>query len=402
MHQNFPAQFRYLAPALVQRGHDVTALTADTNQQRSSGVRTVGYQLEARDFQFASLRMAASFAEDAHRGEAVAHVADALRRQHGLIPDVVFGHHSWSETLFLREVWPQARHLGYAEFFYRPQGLDTDFDPEFRNDDLSARLWVASRQASLLQALNAADRAVTPMHWQASTFPDYLRPCISVSHDGIDTDRIHPSGDASVQLPGTQRRFSHGDEVLTFVARNLEPYRGYHIFMRALPAVLRARKKAHAVIVGGDAVSYGGKPPGNKSWKQVFLDEVGNRLDRSRVHFTGQLPYATFIDLMRVSRVHAYLTYPLFLSWSILEAMSAGCLVVGSRTPPVEEVIADGVNGRLVDFFDIAAWSDALIEALATPARFRLLREAARQTIVENYDFRRQSLPKLAAFVEEA
>jgi glycosyltransferase involved in cell wall biosynthesis len=170
--------------------------------------------------------------------------------------------------------------------------------------------------------------------------------------------------------------------------------------MRALPAVLEARTDAQVVIVGEDGVSYGRKPPGEKSWKQIFLDEVGDRLDRSRVHFVGRISYATFVDLLRVSRVHAYLTYPFVLSWSMLEALSAGCLVLGSRTPPVEEIIEDGVNGRLVDFFDVRAWSDALVEALAQPERFDHLRAAARQTIIERYDLRRHCLPKLLAFVE--
>jgi glycosyltransferase involved in cell wall biosynthesis len=399
VHQNFPGQFVHLAPALAQRGHAVAALTVETNRQ-ASPVRVARYRLEARNFEPETLRLGTSFAERAHRGEAVARAAHALRKQHGMVPDVVFGHLGWGETLFLKDVWPEARHLGYAEFFYRSRGLDTDFDPEFRHEDLTGRFWVTSRQAPHLQAMNAIDKAISPTRWQASTYPDYLQPRISVMHDGIDTDRVRPGDSASVQLPGVKGRFRRGDEVLTFVNRNLEPYRGYHIFMRALPAVLEARKEAQVVIVGEDGVSYGRKPPGEKSWKQIFLDEVGDRLDRSRVHFVGRVSYPTFVDLMRVSRVHAYLTYPFVLSWSMLEAMSAGCLIVGSRTPPVEEVIDDGVNGRLVDFFDVRAWSDALIEALAQPERLDHLRAAARQTIVERYDLRRQCLPKLLAFVE--
>jgi glycosyltransferase involved in cell wall biosynthesis len=399
VHQNFPGQFVHLAPALAQRGHSVAAVTVDTNPQ-ASAVRVARYRLEARNFDRATLRLGTTFVEHAHRGEAVARAAHALRMQRGMVPDVVFGHLAWGETLFLRDVWPEARHLGYAEFFYRSRGLDTDFDPEFRNEDLTRKLWVTSRQAPHLHAMNAIDKAISPTRWQASTFPDHFQTRISVIHDGIDTERVRPGDSASVQLPGVKGRFRRGDEVLTFVNRNLEPYRGYHIFMRALPAVLEARTEAQVVIVGEDGVSYGTRPPGATSWKQIFLDEVGDRLDRSRVHFVGRVSYATFVDLMRVSRVHAYLTYPFVLSWSMLEAMSAGCFVVGSRTPPVEEVIEDGVNGRLVDFFDVRAWSDALIEALARPAQFDHLRAAARQTIVERHDLRRQCLPKLIAFVE--
>jgi glycosyltransferase involved in cell wall biosynthesis len=170
--------------------------------------------------------------------------------------------------------------------------------------------------------------------------------------------------------------------------------------MRALPAVMAARPQAQVVIVGGDEVSYGAAPSGGKGWKDTFLAEVRDRIDLSRVHFMGKVPYPTFVSLMQVSRAHAYLTYPFVLSWSMLEAMSAGCLVVGSKTPPVEEVLRDGVNGRLVDFFDVQGWSDTLIEVLAYPDRFAPLRQAARQTVLDRYDLRGHCLPRMVEFVE--
>lgn len=243
---------------------------------------------------------------------------------------------------------------------------------------------------------------LTPMQWQARSHPDFLRDRISVIHDGIDTALLTPDGDASVQIPGTALTFRRGDEIITFINRNLEPARGFHIFMRALPAVLAQRPNAHAVIIGGDGQSYSAPPATGKPWKQTLLEEVGNRLDLSRVHFTGKIPYRTFIALMRVTRVHAYLTYPFVLSWSMLEAMSAGAHVIGSRTPPVEEVIEDCVNGQLVEFFDIAGWSSALIAALSAPETFSRLRENARNTIVVRYDLCSICLPRLIEFVEKA
>jgi glycosyltransferase involved in cell wall biosynthesis len=191
-----------------------------------------------------------------------------------------------------------------------------------------------------------------------------------------------------------------GDEVLTFVNRNLEPYRGYHTFLRALPDVMAARPDCQVVIVGGDEVSYGPAPKGGKGWKEIYLAEVRDRLDLNRVHFIGKVPYPTFVNLMQVSRAHAYLTYPFVLSWSMMEAMSAGALIVGSDTAPVREMIVHGKNGLLVDFFDIAGWSRALTEALANPDRFLPLRRAARQTIVDGYDLRSQCLPRMVALVE--
>ena len=401
IHQNFPGQFPHLATSLAKRGHDVLALT-DRDNNKQTTTRTARYVFEKPVLDPKTPVLARTFAENAARGEAVARACIALRDKHSLKPDVVFGHIGWGETLFLREVWPDARHLLYAELFYRTRGLDTGFDPEFQKSDDWQRIRTTARQAHLLLAMNCADAALAPTRWQADSFPADLRSKITVVHDGIDTTVVKPNPTATVALPGTSLSLKAGDEILTFVNRNLEPYRGYHTFMRALPAVLSARTNAHVVIVGGDDVSYGTKPPGDTNWKTMFLDEVKDRLDLSRIHFVGKVPYPMFLDLMRVTRVHAYLTYPFVLSWSMLEAMSAGALVIGSRTPPVEELIQDGVNGRLVDFFDVPAWSAALTEALGEPRRFMSLREAARRTIVERYDLKTKCLPAMLAFVEGA
>ena len=395
VHQNFPGQFLHLAPALAARGHTVVALT-DEGNRRTAPVPVLRYRKPAAT---AAEGLGRTYAEAAERGAAVARAAAQFRREKGFVPDVVFGHGGWGETLFLREVWPEARHLTYAEFYYGTRGLDVDFDPEFQTADLGRRLRTSARKAHLMMALAEADAALAPTRWQASTFPAPWRDRISVIHDGIDTDRVRPDPGARLTLPDG-RVLRAGEEVLGFVNRNLEPYRGYHIFMRALPAVLKARPEAQVVIVGGDGASYGPAPGGGRSWKQIFLDEVRDGLDLSRVHFLGQVPYAQFLSLLQVARVHAYLTYPFVLSWSLMEAMSAGGLIVASRTPPVEEMVRDGGNGRLVDFFDVAGWSAALVEALANPAAGEPLRQAARATIAEGYDLRRHALPRLTAFVE--
>lgn len=398
VHQNFPGQFLHLAPALAARGHDCRALT-DGRNTRSSPVPVVKYRFDPPVVDPASTRLGRNYTTMSDRGVVAARAALAMRRQ-GYVPDVVFGHSGWGETLFLREVWPEARHLIYAEFYYSGRGRDVGFDPEFDAGDPFDQIMIAQgRAAHLGQALAHADVGLSPTHWQAESYPDPLRRMLTVIHDGVDTATVTPDPAAQVTLPdGTTLRA--GDEVLTFVNRNLEPYRGYHIFMRALPAVLAARPQAHVVIVGGDEVSYGKPAPAGMTWKDLFLTEVVERLDLSRVHFTGRVPHPTFRALMQVARVHAYLTYPFVLSWSMIEAMAAGALVVGSRTAPVTEVIEDRVNGLLVDFFDVEGWSARLIEALAHPGRFRGVREAARKTVVERYDLRGVCLPRLIGFVE--
>ncbi len=396
VHQNFPGQFLHLAPALQDRGHEVRALT-DNRNKRTSAIATARYSFQPAALDAKATRLGRNYTQNSDRGAIVARAALSMRAG-GYVPDVIFGHSGWGETLFLKEVWPEARLIVYAEFYYAGRGQDVGFDPEFSQQGFDPVMIAQSRSAHLATALLHADEGVAPTKWQANTYPPALRRTISVIHDGVDTTRMAPDPQASVTLPNG-RVLRVGDEVLTFVNRNLEPYRGYHSFMRALPEVMQARPDAQVVIVGGDEVSYGNAPPSG-SWKEIYLAEVGSRIDMERVHFLGKVPYSTFQALMQVGRVHAYLTYPFVLSWSMLEAMSAGALVVGSDTAPVREVIRHGKNGLLVDFFDIPALSRTLIEALATPEAFMRLREAARRKIVNSYDLRTVTLPRLVSLVE--
>jgi glycosyltransferase involved in cell wall biosynthesis len=217
-------------------------------------------------------------------------------------------------------------------------------------------------------------------------------------HEGVDTEVCKPVPEARFVLPdGTVLR--PGDEVVTYVARNLEPYRGFPTFMRALPALLAARPNAHVVIIGGNESGYGRKPPDHANWQEAMLAEVGP-LDPSRVHFLGRIPHPDLHDLFRVSAAHVYLTVPFVLSWSVLEAMAIGCLVVGSATPPVQEVIQDGRNGLLTDLFDPAALAKRLVAVLENPAAQAPLRQRARQTVLERYDLARVTLPRQLAVLD--
>lgn len=397
IHQNFPGQFLHLAPALAARGHEVLALT-DKNNSRAAPVPVMRYDHKAQTVDAGQCRLGRNYTQMSDRGVTVARAALRWREEKGYIPDVIFGHSGWGETLFLKEVWPEAKLLVYAEFYYRGRGADVGFDPEFSPRTFDQVMIAQGRTAHLGQSLLHADAGLSPTEWQASTYPPALRRSIEVIFDGVETDRLKPDPTAAVTLPNG-RVIRAGEEVLTFVNRNLEPYRGYHTFMRALPDVMAARPEAQVVIVGGDDVSYG-QPPKEGKWKEIFLSEVRDRLDMSRVHFMGKVPYPTFVSLMQVSRAHAYLTYPFVLSWSMMESMGAGALVVGSDTAPVREVIRHGENGLLVDFFDVPAWSRTLIEVLAHPERFTALRQAARQTVLERYDLKSVCLPRTVDWVE--
>ena len=398
VHQNFPGQFPHLAPELAKRGHECLALT-DLGNTRASPIPVVRYKHEPAPVDPAATRLGRNYTLMSDRGVTVARAALQMRNAQSYIPDVILGHSGWGETLFLKEVWPEAKLIVYAEFYYKGRGADVGFDPEFGQPSFDQVMIAQGRAGHLGQALVHADAGVCPTEWQASTYPASIRGMLRVIHDGVDTDVIRPNPAATFTVPDG-RVLRAGDEVLTFVNRNLEPYRGYHIFMRALPAILAARPNAQVVIVGGDEVSYGSAPKDAKGWKERFLSEVRDTLDMTRVHFMGKIPYADFVSLMQVSRAHAYLTYPFVLSWSMIEAMAAGCHVVASSTAPVAEAITNGVNGTLVDFFDVAGWSAALTQALADPERCAALRAAARQTALTHYDLRRVCLPRMVEYVE--
>lgn len=396
VHQNFPGQFPHLAPALAARGHEVVALTDEKNQ-RPSPVNTLRYK--APDPVTTSSALGRTYSEFAERGLLAARGARAMRDRHGFTPDVIVGHPGWGETLFLREIWPEATLLVYAELMYRTRGHDVGFDPEISPDRDETRIMTVARSAHLVQAMVQADAAVAPTRYQANSFPPELRAKIAVIHDGIDTARVCPDRTAQLTLPNG-RVLSVEDEVLSYVSRSLEPYRGFHTLMRALPEVLAARPKAQVVLVGAEGVSYGGAPRDAESWKQKMLAEVGDRLDLSRVHFMGRVAYDDYLALIRLARVHCYLTYPFVLSWSLTEAMAAGAYIVASDTDPVRELVRDGENGRLVPFFDREALTGALIRGLAGDPEAPRLRAAARQTIVRGYDLHHDCLPRLIGWVE--
>lgn len=402
IHQNFPGQFKFLAPALANQGHRVVAMTMQKIQVKQwQGVDLVAYQASRGSTQGIH-PWVGDFETKAIRGEACFRAALKLRES-GFAPDVIIAHHGWGESLFLNEVWPKARLGIYCEFYYKTQGGDVGFDPEFPSRDPGDVCRLRLKNLNNLLHFEFAQAGLSPTHWQASTFPDAFRSKITVIHDGIDTDHLVPEPKVQLNL-GSGLALTRDDEVVTFVNRNLEPYRGYHIFMRALPQILKQRPKARVLIVGGDDVSYGARPEGGKRWKDIFIEEVRPSIpdsDWERVHFLGKLPYQHFVPLLQLSAVHVYLTYPFVLSWSLLEAMSVGCAIVASNTQPLHEAIQDDQTGRLVDFFDPDGLARAVADLLEDRASARRLGANAREFARSHYDLKSICLPRQLRWVDE-
>lgn len=403
VHQNFPGQFGQLAVTLATAGHEVVALGVDAPAQTIPGVRHVLHRpqpIGSFESSHPLGRAELDWQSMVARGDSAARAMRQLREE-GFAPDLVVAHPGWGEALFVKDVFPAARLLVYSEFFYGGENDDTQFDPEFAlaGDYLAPRLTI--KNTHLLHALSVADATFTPTEFQKSRHPAWAQERMHVIHEGIDTARFRPDASASVHLQAAGVTLKPGDEVVTFVARNLEPYRGYHIFMRALPLLQELRPQARVMIVGGDGVSYGAPPPEGKTWREVFQAEVAGRVDYSRVHFVGRLPHATLTQLMQVSAAHVYLTYPFVLSWSLLEAMSIGCLVIGSDTAPVREVIEDGVNGFLTDFFDVESLARRIARVVEQRGALTDVRAQARKTIQERYELDALCRPAHLSLVDQ-
>jgi glycosyltransferase involved in cell wall biosynthesis len=396
IHQNMPGQFRHLishylsVPDVQVWGLGDADRVKENYRALLPDFQLFGYQFNEKDL--TNTRRDLRYTETClSRGQAVAKALTNLRVK-GLAPDVVYGHPGWGEMLYVRDVFPNAKIVNYGEFYFNSVGQDHDFDPEFseRNDDgLHVRTQNMVQSVSLL----SGDRTISPTHWQKSRYPQALQRDIEVVHDGIDTSVLGADPSATLVLPARNLTLRRADEVITFVSRSLEPHRGFHVFMRALPEILKRRPKAHVVIVGGDGVSYS-RPLKGRTYREYMLKEVGHLLDAGRVHFLGRVPYETYRKVLQVSTAHVYLTYPFVLSWSILEAMACECVVIGSKTPPVEEVIDHGKNGLLVDFFDTQALCGAIEMVCEDRQIFGVLQQKAKSTVLRQYDLKKICLPR--------
>ncbi|MEL6940099.1 MAG: glycosyltransferase family 4 protein [Cyanobacteria bacterium J06598_1] len=390
LHPNFPAQFRHLLLALRNDPrHQVVFLTQQQGKPLAN-VQKVTYQVSRLPSE-----QTHSYIQDLEQsvleGQAAYRRLLKLKETQGFYPDVIYAHSGWGLGLFMKDLFPKATYLCFCEWFYLARGSDADFDPADPVDqETAARLRILN--ASLLIDLSSCDRALSPTHWQKQQFPSAFHSKISVCHDGIDTTFFRPNTehhklviepDTPIACP-KRLVLSEMEEVVTYVARGMEPYRGFPQFMAAVAQLQRHRPNCHVVIVGKDWVAYGKNLPNGKTYRQQALETLD--LDLSRIHFTGLLKYAEYLQVLQASDVHVYLTYPFVLSWSMLEAMATGCVVVGSRTQPVEEVIQDGVNGLLVDFFQPERIVERVIEVLEHPSKMQTMRAQARQTIVDQYN----------------
>lgn len=398
IHQNYPGQFAHLAPELARQGHDVRALTLRFKQaQMINGVKVYPYSIGIKPGS-GMHPWVQDWEAKVLRGMCCAEAAEQM----GWEPDVIIGHYGWGETLFLKHVFPKARLGLYCELYYDPDHPAVSADMQTMTDRQQRRHRWKMRLRNVNTRLHEdiMDAGLSPTPFQASSFPPDMRQRITVQHDGIDTDQSCPDPDVQFDLPdGTT--LTRNDEVITYVARSLEPMRGFDVFMQALPDLLRDRPNAQIIVVGREGVSYGGAAPNGQSWKTHFMDQIAERLvdgDLNRVHFLGNIPHPQFRKMLQLSRVHIYLTRPFIVSWSLLEAMSTGCAIVASDGPSVRDV-ADEHTARLIslDAQSLCRAVGDLCDDADTRAK---LGQAARSHVKRHYDLRQKCLPELVTWVE--
>jgi glycosyltransferase involved in cell wall biosynthesis len=383
VHNNFPGQFGFIAGAMYAQGHRCAIIGSKTARQLS-GMAIARWNL-TRGTTPGIFDPATRCEADMIRGRAAAEQALGLKKK-GFDPEIIVGHPGWGETVFLGEIFPKAKQILHGEFYYRSEGGDVGFDPEFGALGLEERFRIHGKNATMAMCYADARRIVCPTRFQASVLPEAFQPKIEVIHEGVDTGFASPKADAVFTLKDG-RKLDRSTPVITFINRRFEPLRGYHVFMRALPRLMAEVPEAQVLLIGHlEGRGYGQEAPKGQSWRQHFLDEVKDRLDPERLHFTGPLAHEEMIDALRISAAHVYYTYPFVLSWSLIEALSCECLVLGSDTAPLRDAITSGENGILNDFFDTDALSQAMIEACRRPADFIPLRKAARQTAIERFD----------------
>lgn len=407
VHQNFPGQYKHIYKSLVKKGFDVHSLSI--KKYNGDGINNHYYELLSLSSENIN-QWAQEFEAKMIRADSALKKCLQMRDD-GFYPDLIIGHPGWGETFFMKEVWPESKLLTYVEFYYKTINCDIDFDKAVIEDDLNLdfdkfyefnKYKLAARNSPFLSTYALSDYLVSPTQFQKNLVPKSLRGNIEVIHDGIDTNILKPNPKVKVLVNG--KKYSKSDKIITYVSRSLDPYRGFHIFMKAIPKILKENPDASIFIVGDDKThGYGAKPKGDRNYKEIYYSKIKDQIkgDEDRLFFFGQVQYDLFIKLMQISSVHIYLSYPFVLSWSMLEAMAMEALIIGSKTKPVEEVIKDNKNGLLVDFFDYKKLSLMVTDVLNNPEKYSSIKKEARKTIVDNYDLEKVCLPKQIEIFEK-
>jgi glycosyltransferase involved in cell wall biosynthesis len=391
LHQNYPGQYREIVQRLAATGDHKIVFLTQRKQVPQVTDHTIGIYKPAHTPKEDSWIYAKWFETAVGNGVGAAQACAQLKKQ-GFTPDLITGHANWGELLYTKEVWPTAPLIGFFEYYYIPKGGLVGFDPEFpERPDIAPRLF--TNNAPIYLTYERCEAAITATHWQKSVFPPSLQEKIRVNHEGIRTDKLIPDHDSEYTVEFGEHKFARGEEIVTYIARNFEPARGFHTMMRALPRLQALRPNMRIVMVGADDISYGMKLPKGETFRGRLKKELGDSVDWSKVYFVGQIPYDKLMAIIKLSRCHIYLTAPFVLSWSMMEAMALEKTIVATNVAPVKEVMEDGKTGFMIDYFKPQELAERVADVLAHKNNYREVGIAARKKIVNEYDFHTKRFP---------
>jgi glycosyltransferase involved in cell wall biosynthesis len=407
VHQNFPAQFGHIAAHLVDQLKWECSFVSETPAGVVGGIQKFQYKTgggATKSNHFCSR----TFENTVWHCEAVYR---AMRSQKDYRPDLIVGHSGFGSTLFLRELYPDVPVINFFEYFYRPHDAESDMD--FRKDlgwklDDMKYLRSRARNAMILLDLNNCQVGYCPTQFQKSRFPVEYDNKLKVIFDGIDRRVYHGHGDA-LRPPVGERgprtlagvNIPAGYKVITYCSRGFESMRGFDIFIKAAKRIVQERSDVIILIAGTDRIAYGGDEQytGGKSFKEWIMSQ--DSYDLERIKFLGRVDPLELAKMLASGDMHIYLTVPFVLSWSMMDALSCGTVVLGSDTAPVREMITDGQNGLLANFFDPEEFAQKAIRVLDDVASHRELGRAAERMIEEKYSLE-QVTPQMLALYEQA
>lgn len=394
LHRGFPAQFKYLVKEFTKDPFNMVMFITNNQNVKIDGVIKLVYQVQ-QGYNENCHPYLQIYEEAIRHGQASAAILLQLK-QKGIKPDVIYGF-SWGPSMFVKDIFPDVPYICYFEWFVRTHDSVYDFGGRILDENRKAEL--KCNNSHVLMDLYNSDGGISPTLWQKSQFPKEYQDKIKLLHDGVDTDIHKPNIEAELKI-SDELTLTANDEVITYATRGMEPYRGFPEFMEAVAILQKKRPNAHFVIAG-DNINYYSPRLSEGSYKEIMLQKLN--LDMRNIHFVGTLPYEEYVKLLQISSVHIYLTYPLILSWSILDAMATGCCIVASNTKPVLEVIKDNENGLLVDFPNVEKLVERIEYALElrinNPDEMQRIKANARQTIVDNYALK-DLLPRHIEFIK--
>jgi glycosyltransferase involved in cell wall biosynthesis len=408
VHQNFPAQFGHIAHHLVRKLGWKCSFISQTPPGNVNGIEKIQYKItggatKANHFCTRTFENAVWHCDG---------VFKALHARKDLKPDLIVGHSGFGSTLFLRELYPNTPIVNFFEYYYRAHDPDSDMD--FRKDldwkvEPIKYLRSRCRNAMILLDLQNCEAAYTPTEFQKSRFPEEYLPKLQVIFDGVERAVYH--GHEETLRPALERRAPRQiggvkipakTRVVTYVSRGFESMRGFDIFMRSARLIAQRFPDVVFLIIGTDRIAYGGDEShieGQKTFKEWVLSR--EEFDLSRFFFLGRVPPEELARILASTDLHIYLTVPFVLSWSMMDAMSCGAVVLASSTSPVKEMIRDGENGLLADFFNVEEFADKAVRALQDPAAHRPLGRAAEKMIADQYSLE-AVLPRMMTIYQHA